>query len=53
MVWEEKLCCEKFDLHTDICNLGSGVLETDCMSFLKAPCTKGLNMRPNRLSHII
>ena len=22
MVWEEKLCCEEFDLHADICNIG-------------------------------
>ena len=52
MVWEEKLCCEEFDLHADICNLGSGFLATNCMSFLKGPGTQGQNMRPNMLSHI-
>ena len=52
MVWEEKLCCEEFDLHADICNLGSGFLATDYMSFLKGPGTQGQNMRLNRLSHI-
>ena len=52
MVWEEKICCEKFDLHADICNLGSGFLVTDYMSVLKGPGTQGQNKRPNRLSHI-
>ena len=50
MVWEEKLCSEEFDLHADICNLGSGFLATDYMSFLKSPGTQGQNMRPSRLS---
>ena len=50
MVWEENICCEEFDLHADICNLGSGFLATDYMSFLQSPGTKGQNMRPNRLS---
>ena len=39
MAWEEKLCCEEFDLHADICNLGTGFLATDYMSFLQSPCT--------------
>ena len=40
MIWEEKLCSEDFDLHADICNLGSGFLATDYMSFLKSPGLK-------------
>ena len=52
MVWEEKHFFEEFDFHADICNLGSGFLETDYMSFLKGPGTKGQNLRPNRLNHI-
>ena len=38
MVWEEKVCCEEFDLHADICNLGSGFLATN---FAENPCVKG------------
>ena len=34
MVWEKKVCCEEFDLHADICNLGSDFLANDYMSFL-------------------
>ena len=34
MVWEEKLYYEDFDLHEDVCNLGSGFLATEYMSFL-------------------
>ena len=41
--------CEEFALHEDICNLGSGLLATDSMSFLQ---NQGQNMRPNRLSHV-
>ena len=52
MVWEEKLCCEEFDLHADICNLGSAFLATDYMSFLLKPGTRAQNMRPNRLIYI-
>ena len=51
MVWE--LCCEEFDLHADICNMGSGFRATDYMSFLQSPGTQDQNMRPNRLSHIL
>ena len=29
-----ELCCEEFDLPADICNLDSGYLATDYMSFL-------------------
>ena len=35
-----------------ICNLGSGFLATDYMSFLQSSGTEGQIMRPNRLSHI-
>ena len=35
----------------DLCNLGSGFLATDYMSFLHSPGNQGQNMRPNRLSH--
>ena len=52
MVLEEKLCCVEFDLHADICNLGSGSLATYFMNFLKGPGTQGQNMRPNRLSYM-
>ena len=52
MAWEKKICFEEFDLHADICNLGSGFRATDYMSFLKGPGTRGQNMRPNRLGHI-
>ena len=48
-----KLCYEEFDLHADICNLGSGFLATDYSSFLQSPGTQGQNMRSNRLSHIL
>ena len=43
----------EFVLHADICNLGSGFLGTDYMSFLQSPGTRDQNMRPNRLSHIV
>ena len=52
MLCEEKLS-KKFALHADICNLSSGFLATDYISFLQSPGTEGRNMRPNRLSHII
>ena len=42
MVWEEKLCCEEFDLHADICNIGSGFLANDELS---------LNSRHSRPKH--
>ena len=42
----------EFDLHADICNVGSGFLATDYMSFLQSPGTEGQNMRPNRVNHI-
>ena len=42
----------EFDLHADICNVSSGFLATDYMSFLQIPGAEGQNMRPNRLSHI-
>ena len=32
MAWEEKACCEEFDLHANIYNLGSGFLATDYIS---------------------
>ena len=47
MVWDGKLCCEKFDLHADICNVSSYLLATDYMSFLQSPDTESQNMRPN------
>ena len=34
MVWDGKHCCEEFDLHADICNVGSGFMGTDYMRFL-------------------
>ena len=52
MVWErESSLGEEFVLHADICNLGSGFLATDYMSFVQSPGTQGQNMRPSRLSH--
>ena len=51
MVSKGKLSTEEFDLHADICNLGSGFLATDYMSLLQSPSTQGQNMTPNRLSH--
>ena len=42
----------EFDLHADICNVGSGFLSTDYMSFLQSPGTEGQNTRPNRVNHI-
>ena len=42
---------KEFALHADIFNLGSGLLATDCMSFLQSPGTQGQNTRPNRLIH--
>ena len=52
IVWDGELCCEEFDLNADICNVGSGFLVTDCISFVQSPGTQGQNMRPNRLSYI-
>ena len=51
MIWEGRPCCEEFDLHADICNLGSDFLATDYMSFLQSLGTQGQNMKPNRPSH--
>ena len=44
---------EEFDLHANICNLGSGFLATDYMNFVLNPGTQGQNTRPNRLSNIL
>ena len=33
MVWEKKSVCEKFALNAEICDLDSGFLATDYMSF--------------------
>ena len=52
MAWEGKLSGEEFALHADVCNLGSGFLATNYMSFLQSPGTQGQNMGPNRVSHI-
>ena len=52
MVWDGKLSCEEFALHADICNLDSGLLSTDYLSFNQNAGTRGQNMRPNRLSLI-
>ena len=52
MAWDGTLCCEEFDLHADICYVGSGFLATDYMSFIRNPGTKGKKVRPNRLSEI-
>ena len=41
MVWEKNSVNEKFALHADICNQGSGFLATE-----------GQNMRPNGLIYI-
>ena len=48
MVWEG----EVFALLADICNLGSGFLATDYISFLKIPEAQGQNMRTNRFNNI-
>ena len=42
----------EFDLHADNCNVGSGFLATDYLSFLQSQGTEGQNTRPNRLSHL-
>ena len=52
MVGRESSDGEEFALHADICNLGSGILTTDYMSFLQSPGTQGQNMRLNRVSYI-
>ena len=49
----ERLVGKEFALHADICNLGSGFLVADCMSFLQSSSTQGQNMRQNRVSHIL
>ena len=41
----ESSASEEFVLHADTCNLISGFLATDCMSFLQSPGTEGQNMR--------
>ena len=43
---------EEFSLHADLCNLGSGFLANDSMSFVQIPGTQGQNMRTNRFSNI-
>ena len=52
MPWEENSVGEKYALHADIYNLGSGFLATDYMSLLQSPGTGGQNMRLNRFSYI-
>ena len=52
IVGRESLVDEKFALYADICNLVSGFLATDYMSFLQSLGTQDRNMRPNRFSHI-
>ena len=55
-VWFGRECsvCEEVVLHADTCNLGSGFLATDYMSFHQSPGTQGLNMRPKQgLSYCI
>ena len=42
----------ELDLHVDICNVGSGFLAIDYMSFLQSPGTEGENTRPNTLIHM-
>ena len=46
-VWfgRESSVSEEFALHADTCNLFSGFLATDYMSFLQSPGTEGQNMR--------
>ena len=51
MVWE--LFCEEFELHADICNMGSGFMATEYTSIHQIPGTEGQNKRPNWLSHIL
>ena len=41
MVGDGKHCCEEFDLHADICNVGLGFLATDYMSYLQSSGTEG------------
>ena len=45
-VWfvRESSSGEEFALHADICNLGSGFLAADYMSFLQSPGTQGQNI---------
>ena len=50
MVWEGKLTLGGICLHANICNLSSGFLETDYMSFLKRPGMQGENMRQDMFS---
>ena len=45
MVWEEKSVSNKLPCMQIFCNLGSGYLATDYMSFLQIPGTEGQNMR--------
>ena len=52
MAWEGDLSGEEFAFLADVCNLGSGFLATNYMSFLQSTGTRGQNMGPNRLSHI-
>ena len=50
MVWEGKPSWVGICLACRFCDLGSGFLATDYMSFLQSPGTQGQNIRPNRLS---
>ena len=43
MVWEESTVGEEFALHANICNLGSGFLANDFISFLQNSGTQGQN----------
>ena len=52
MVRRESSVGQEFALHADICNLVSGFMATDYMSFHHCPGTQGQNMRTNRLCHI-
>ena len=53
MVWEEKQLVRNLPCMQIICNLGSGFLATDYMSFLQSPGTQeDQNVRPNKLSNI-
>ena len=45
MVWKEKHSYT-FALHADICNLGSGLIATEYMSFLQSLGTEGQNLSP-------
>ena len=50
---KESSVCDEFALYADICNLGSGFLATDYMSFFKVQELEAITWEPNRLSHIL